>query len=170
MEQQQTELFALIGEIIYRLQISDREKQRLIDENHTLSMSLDSMKAEIVSNSKSIQFLQTEYNFAMKERQLLSNELDHTRRKNNELDTMLRAAEREIGLSPPVRQYNRIEFDDEISCVDTEFDPLSVDAFADLPELEEITPNKFDQYGFVTGYDGLPWNPVAYGSEHFIKC
>jgi chromosome segregation ATPase len=171
MEQQQNDLFAMIGELTYRLQLVEREKERLEEENQTLARSVDSLKTEVLSNDKTIQFLQTNYNSAMRENQLISTELDQTRMKNEDLDKMLRAAENALDLGHPVRQYNRIEYDDEISCVDTEYDPLSVEAlYTDMPELEEITPSVFDKYGFVTGYDGLPWNPTTFGSDQYIKC
>ena len=36
MEQQQNELFAIIGELTYRLQLAQRENERLADENQTM--------------------------------------------------------------------------------------------------------------------------------------
>jgi hypothetical protein len=36
MEQQQNELFAMIGELTYRLQLAQRENERLADENQTI--------------------------------------------------------------------------------------------------------------------------------------
>lgn len=36
MEQQQTELYAMIGELTYRLQLAQRENERLVDESHRM--------------------------------------------------------------------------------------------------------------------------------------
>jgi hypothetical protein len=83
MEQQQTELYAMIGELTYRLQLAQRENERLVDESHTMNQE---RRAENHRMREERTNMVNEYNMTL-------NTCEDLRRENEMLRERLATAE-----------------------------------------------------------------------------
>ena len=83
MEQQQTELYAMIGELTYRLQLAQRENERLVDESHTTTQE---RRAENHRMREERTNMVNEYNMTL-------NTCEDLRRENEMLRERLATAE-----------------------------------------------------------------------------
>ena len=91
MEQQQNELFAMIGQLMYKLQIVQRENERLVDENET--------KTETCAR------LLKEYNTHFVISDNLRKENEELKEKIATVEAERNSLERSIGLGRPQRDY-----------------------------------------------------------------
>jgi len=91
MEQQQNELFAMIGQLMYKLQLVQRENERLVDENET--------KTETCAR------LLKEYNTHFVVSDSLRKENDELKEKIATVEAERNSLERSIGLGRPQRDY-----------------------------------------------------------------
>jgi hypothetical protein len=89
MEQQQNELFAMIGQLMYKLQLVQRENERLVDENET--------KTETCAR------LLKEYNTHFVVSDSLRKENDELKEKIATVEAERNSLERSIGLGRPQR-------------------------------------------------------------------
>jgi hypothetical protein len=92
MEQQQNELFAMIGELTYKLQLAQRENERLTDEVRTKT----DLSTSIINdyNRLSVMIISANEENAQLKGQLLQTQEE------------VRVLERSIGICRPVRQTN----------------------------------------------------------------
>jgi hypothetical protein len=92
MEQQQNELFAMIGELTYKLQLAQRENERLTDEVRTKT----DLSTSVINdyNRLSVMIISANEENAQLKGQLLQTQEE------------VRVLERSIGICRPVRQTN----------------------------------------------------------------
>jgi len=152
MEQQQNELFAMIGELTYRLSLAKSENASLIEANNGLrhlkeeiaSVRKDNEKLKerekILSNHvknlsilneeklNTIQTLEQGYSEVVQKNNCLLIEVESLKDKNSSLSEDLSNLEDSIGLYKPIRESNRsYEDEDEDDDDDDEPPPLIYD-------------------------------------------
>ena len=110
MEQQQNELFALIGEVTYRLRLVEAENEKLKDENRTTTEKLQDMTRH--------------YNETFAENEQL-------KKKLQEIEEERKAAETAMGFGRPMRQFGHDEppFEADESTIFPSLNDAQIDGF-----------------------------------------
>jgi seryl-tRNA synthetase len=117
MEQQQNELFAIIGELTYRLRMLEGENEKL--------------KEEVNEKTEKIKDVTEAYNeeFSTVQRLLLENE--ELKSKLKQFEEEKHAAERAMGFGRPVRQFGHDDspFNTDESAIFQSLNDAQIDSF-----------------------------------------